>query len=113
MNVHHVEASHITPKPGHEAGSDVIEVEPLTSIEPRGTVGTVWPRINREPTARSVVISGRSCDFSPSFRNRSLHDCDHTAGTPSDTRDGGDNVKNVQGSGPIIQERRLTHATKL
>src|SRR5262249_35677786 len=107
MNVHHVEASYMTPKPGDEARSDVIEVKPLTSIEPLGTISTVWPRINREPSAGSVVISGRSCNFSSSFTNRSLHYRDHPAGTPSDKRNGGDNVKNFQGHSLIIQEREL------
>ncbi|GAG23077.1 unnamed protein product, partial [marine sediment metagenome] len=37
----------------------------------------------------------------------SLHYRDHAARTPSNKRNGGDNVKNFQGSGQIIQEREL------
>src|SRR5262249_18347951 len=107
MNVHHVEASHITPEPGHEAGSDVVELEPLTSIEPRGTVSLAWPFINRQPPAGSIVISSRSRDFSPSFSSRSLHDRDHTTGAPSEAGDRWDNVENFKRGGPITQERAL------
>ena len=92
-----VEPSHIAPEPWHKTRSDSIEVEPLTSIEPRGSVCPVWLSVNREPAARSVVISGRRCDFNPSCGGRGLNSGDRTTGSASHIRDGGNYVKNIQG----------------